>query len=77
MVAAVAGHPANKSNISFLVACYDLANLRQVLIPFANGNTFEGTGIEDCSCSRACVASSGEHLSAFHVRRGQRSDAPH
>jgi len=51
MVAAVGKHPANKSNISILVDCYDLANLRQVLIPLANGNTIGVHRHQDCSRS--------------------------
>ena len=33
---------ANKSNIPFLVNCYDFANLREALIPLANGDTVGG-----------------------------------
>src|SRR6516225_2354939 len=42
VAAAIGRNMANKSNITFLVNCYDFANLREALIPLANGNTVGG-----------------------------------
>jgi hypothetical protein len=39
VAAAIGRNMANRSNIAFLVNCYDFANLRETLIPLAIGNT--------------------------------------